>query len=76
MLAPDPCTDEDGFVELLASLGDALGRPAPIFPTHDEGLNAVARGQAELGERFRVGPRADHPLLPRAELVEPEPLGE
>jgi predicted ATP-grasp superfamily ATP-dependent carboligase len=53
VLAPDPCTDEDGFLALLATLGDALGRPAPIFPTHDEGLNAVARGQAKLGERFR-----------------------
>jgi D-aspartate ligase len=50
--SPDPGTDEDGFVALLAELGDALGRPAPIFPTHDAGLNAVARGQGKLGERF------------------------
>ena len=50
--APDPGTDEDGFVALLVDLGDALGRPVPIFPTHDEGLNAVARRQGELGGRF------------------------
>ncbi len=50
--SPDPGSDEDGFVGLLAELGDALGQPAPIFPTHDEGLNAVARRQEELGDRF------------------------
>jgi predicted ATP-grasp superfamily ATP-dependent carboligase len=49
---PDPASDEDGFVAALVELGDALGSPAPIFPTHDEGLNAVARAQGELGERF------------------------
>jgi predicted ATP-grasp superfamily ATP-dependent carboligase len=49
---PDPGSDENGFVAALAELGDALVSPAPIFPTHDEGLNAVARGQRELGERF------------------------
>ncbi len=50
--APDAGADEDAFVALLAELGSALGRPAPIFPTHDEGLNAVARRQDELGDRF------------------------
>ena len=50
--APDPGADEDGFAALLAELGDALGAPAPIFPTHDEGLNAVARRQGELGARY------------------------
>jgi D-aspartate ligase len=50
--SPDPGTDEDGFAAVLTELGDALGRPAPIFPTHDEGLNAVARRRDELGERF------------------------
>jgi predicted ATP-grasp superfamily ATP-dependent carboligase len=49
---PDPGSDEDGFVAALAELGDALGSPAPIFPTHDEGLNAVARAQSQLGNRF------------------------
>ena len=40
---PDPGADEEGFVSLLSELGDALGRPAAVFPTHDESLNAVAR---------------------------------
>ena len=37
---------------LLVELGDALGRPTPIFPTHDEQLNAIARNRGELGDRF------------------------
>jgi len=52
VLAPDPGEDEDGFSALLARLGDELGQPAPIFPTHDEGLNAIARRRDELGSRF------------------------
>jgi predicted ATP-grasp superfamily ATP-dependent carboligase len=52
VLAPNAGDDEDGFVARLVELGDALGRPAPIFPTHDEWLNAIARAQDELGERF------------------------
>jgi predicted ATP-grasp superfamily ATP-dependent carboligase len=51
-LAPDPVADEDGFVAFLAALGRELGRPAPIFPTHDEGLNAIARRWDELGGGF------------------------
>jgi predicted ATP-grasp superfamily ATP-dependent carboligase len=50
--APDPGTDEDGFVSTLVELGDALDRPVPIFATHDEGLNAIARRQGDLGQRF------------------------
>jgi D-aspartate ligase len=53
LIAPDPGTGEDAFVAFLASLGDALERPMPIFPTHDDGVNAIARGQGELGDRFR-----------------------
>lgn len=52
LLAPDPLPDEDGFVELLLELADVLGRPAPIFPTHDEHLNSLARRADELGDRF------------------------
>jgi predicted ATP-grasp superfamily ATP-dependent carboligase len=51
--APDPGADEDGFVELLVELGDGLSRPAALFPTHDESLNAVARARGRLGDRFR-----------------------
>ena len=53
MVCPDPGSDEAGFVGLLGEIGDALGRPAPIFPTHDEQVNAIARHRDELGERFR-----------------------
>jgi predicted ATP-grasp superfamily ATP-dependent carboligase len=52
VLAPNAGADETGFLARLVELGDALARPAPIFPTHDEWLNAIARGQEELGERF------------------------
>jgi D-aspartate ligase len=51
MLCPDP-QDEQAFVEFLAGLGDGLGSSAPIFPTHDEPLNAIARAGERLGKRF------------------------
>ena len=51
--APDPVADEAGFIEAMRELGDALDRPAPVFPTHDEHLNSLARHRDELGERFR-----------------------
>jgi D-aspartate ligase len=51
--APDPVADEPGFIEAMRDLGDALARPAPVFPTHDEHLNSLARHRDELGERFR-----------------------
>lgn len=53
VVCPDPGADEEGFVAALAALGDVLGRSAPIFPTHDEQLNAVARNAGTLGERYR-----------------------
>jgi D-aspartate ligase len=52
VLCPDP-QDEDAFVSFLAELGAELGRPAPLFPTHDEPLNAIARGADRLGDWFR-----------------------
>jgi predicted ATP-grasp superfamily ATP-dependent carboligase len=52
VLCPDP-QDEDAFVSFLAELGEGLDRPAPLFPTHDEPLNAIARGRSRLGGRFR-----------------------
>ena len=51
-LSPDPVADEEGYVRFLAALGDSLDRPAPIFPTHDEHLNAIARNREELGGRY------------------------
>jgi predicted ATP-grasp superfamily ATP-dependent carboligase len=52
LLCPDPQVDEEGFVVCLRELGDRLGRPAPVFATHDSFLNAIARNRAGLGERF------------------------
>lgn len=63
LLAPDPGVDEEGFVETLAALGAALSRPAPIFPTHDEQLNAIARAEGTLGRHFLFP-------FPRWELLE------
>ena len=52
-LAADPLEDEGAFVSALVELGDAIGRPAVVFPTHDEHLNAIARHREQLGDRFR-----------------------
>jgi D-aspartate ligase len=52
VISPDP-QDEDTFVAFLARLAEELESPIPIFPTHDEPLNAIARGADRLGERFR-----------------------
>lgn len=49
VVCPDP-QDEEAFVSFLAEL--ELDAPAPVFPTHDEPLNAIARGADRLGERF------------------------
>jgi D-aspartate ligase len=54
-LAPDPA-DEDAFVAALRGLADGLARPAPVFPTHDEPLNAIARHAAALPELLRPFP--------------------
>jgi D-aspartate ligase len=51
-LAPEPVADEEGFVRSLVTLANRLDSPAPIFPTHDEHLNAIARHVDVLGERF------------------------
>jgi D-aspartate ligase len=51
-LAPEPVADEEGFVRSLLTLANRLDSPAPIFPTHDEHLNAIARHMDLLGERF------------------------
>ena len=64
LLAPDPLPDEDGFIELLLELADVLGRPAAIFPTHDEHLNSLARRADD--------PRGPLPLaFPSWDVLEP-----
>ena len=49
LLSPDP-QDEEAFVSFLAGLD--LDEPAPIFPTHDEPLNAIARAGDRLAGGF------------------------
>ncbi len=52
VLCPDP-QDQESFVGFLAALGEELRGPLPVFATHDEPLNAIARAAGRLGERFR-----------------------
>jgi D-aspartate ligase len=54
-LCPDPAQDESGFVAFLRALGRVV-----VFPTHDEGLNAVAR---HLGDLEVLAPFPDWTLL-------------
>src|SRR6516162_9468758 len=51
VLAPEPVADEEGFIRAMLDLGEQLDAPAPVFPTHDEYLNALVRHRSEL-ERF------------------------
>jgi predicted ATP-grasp superfamily ATP-dependent carboligase len=48
LLMPDP-QDEEAFVSFLAGLDVERG---PVFATHDEPLNAIARNASRFGERF------------------------
>jgi predicted ATP-grasp superfamily ATP-dependent carboligase len=64
VVCPDPARDEDAFAALLHELGSGFEQPAPIFPTHDEELNAVARAAPGLGDRFRY-PFASWDVLER-----------
>lgn len=52
-LAPDPIDDEAGYIAALKAIADETDDVLPVFPTHDEHLNAIARHAAELGERWR-----------------------
>jgi predicted ATP-grasp superfamily ATP-dependent carboligase len=49
---PDPLAEEERFIECMLALGGALNAAAPLYPTHDEGLNALARHRDVLGDRF------------------------
>ncbi len=51
-LAPDPLDDEEGFVAALRSLAEETDDVLPVFPTHDEHVNAIARHAGVL-ERYR-----------------------
>jgi predicted ATP-grasp superfamily ATP-dependent carboligase len=52
-LAPDPIDDEDGFVAALRSIAEETDAVLPVFPTHDEHVNAIARHADVLAERYR-----------------------
>ncbi|MDQ3859186.1 MAG: hypothetical protein M3327_12220 [Actinomycetota bacterium] len=52
-IAPDPVADEERFVRFLSELGERLDEPAPIFPTHDEHLNAIARNAEAISDAYR-----------------------
>ncbi len=52
VLAPPVLEDEGGFVDALKRLGERFDEPLPIFPTHDEHLNAIARHVDELRESY------------------------
>jgi D-aspartate ligase len=52
-LAPEPFDDEDGFVAALQAVAEETDDVLPIFPTHDEHLNAIARRAAELPASYR-----------------------
>jgi len=51
-LAPDPLDNEEGFVAALRSLAEETDDVLPVFPTHDEHVNAIARHAGTL-ERYR-----------------------
>src|SRR5947209_19129646 len=51
-LAPDPLDDEDGFIDALRSIAEETDDVLPVFPTHDEHVNAIARHAGVL-ERYR-----------------------
>ena len=52
-VAPDPLEDEDGFIESLQAIAGEADGVLPVFPTHDEHLNAIARHAEALRERYR-----------------------
>ena len=51
--APDPLDDEDGFIAVLRSIAEETDDVLPVFPTHDEHVNAIARHAGVLAERYR-----------------------
>ncbi len=53
VLAPGVLEDEEGFIAALRHLGERFDEPVPIFPTHDEHLNAMARHADELRTAYR-----------------------
>ncbi len=64
--SPDPGTDTAAYIDLLGELGDAIGRPTPILPTHDPPVNAIGSHRQELGDRY-LCPFPDQDTLVRVQ---------
>jgi D-aspartate ligase len=52
-LAPDPIDDEDGYIAAIKAIARETDGLLPVFPTHDEHLNALARHASELDASYR-----------------------
>jgi D-aspartate ligase len=52
-LAPGPLDNEAAFIGALKAIADDTDDVLPVFPTHDEHLNAIARHVDVLGDRYR-----------------------
>jgi len=52
-IAPDPIDDEAGFIAALDSIAGETDAVLPVFPTHDEHVNAIARHADALSTRYR-----------------------
>jgi D-aspartate ligase len=62
VLCPDPNADEERFAAFLGELAELLPAPAPVFPTHDDWLAAVARTAGALDGKL-LCPFPDWELL-------------
>lgn len=70
-LCPNVLEDEEGFIRFLLELGQALERPAVLYPTNDEWVLAVNRHRQRLESTFLVpfsGPQVVEPVLDKARL--------
>jgi len=63
-LAPDPLDDEEGFIAGLRAIAEETDDVLPVFPTHDEHVNAIARHADVLRDRYRF-PFPDWEVLER-----------
>jgi D-aspartate ligase len=52
-IAPDPLEDEAGFIAALRQIEEETDGALPVFPTHDEHVNAIARHADALSDRYR-----------------------
>lgn len=70
-LCPYVLTDEETFIRYLEALGEALARPAVLFPANDEWVLAINRHRDRLERHFIIpfsGPEIVEPVLDKARL--------